>query len=436
MPVTRASLEELELVKQQESERYTRFLTCLEHASRRIEKAIDDKLQYDLASESRLGQDGFDRYDRGNILVYSRVKSLKSVQNRLEERYESLEAFPDLVGCRVVVVQRAEIGEVIRALGSELWGHEPETINYYDGLGRNRGYSGRSYGRIPIAGWINDHVNDAFAKLADSPEEDLPVGWKWELQVHTAMEEAWSRYSHAGFYKSEAGVPAPLQQRMRQLAASARLIDDSLRQTSLDIAREQSKIGAAFRSNERAPLSLPLDESILYECRFHGRYGMLLERLRDVGRGANFRYSAWPSLVKVGDETDLLLEVCRRNEIKSFGRFAELLEMLVDNRQELSRLLQEVFELHEGKREAPLEGADEEKKRKEREDAIKNLFDRPLLVFSVLILFAVEDFPRVENMSQDLWTYIRRSRPQFQAAAVDLCDQIQKKIETKEPFEL
>lgn len=391
--------------------RYHRYHKQLLKIANAIETTINSAIQADLKNSQQKRQ-----YYRGGILVYSRVKSEESIRDRLKDRHSTLESFPDLIGCRIVVVQRAEIQDI-----QNLFSHQFEDcgawdpIDYFEGTGRGRGYSGLSLDEIPIADWVSKHANPRQARPR------IPKDLKWELQVHTAMEEAWSRYSHAGFYKSTRGIPSELQQRMYQLSAAARLIDDSLRQTSLEVQARQDEIidnFAATRTDEAQSkiAGLNLDECVLFGCQVsNSSYQHLYDDLRDIGRSAGFRKSEYePNLrVKVGDETVVALEICQRAEINKFGHFERLLRLFSRHKEELGEILGACF---------PQSIAI---------DVKRALFDRPLVIFAILILFNIEDYPRVYEIWHPLRDFIKENRLNYRDKAGPLADTIRLEINLK-----
>ncbi|GAA2421049.1 nucleotidyltransferase family protein [Mycolicibacterium llatzerense] len=392
--------------------RYRSYEKKLLKIATRIEATINNKIQADLKNPKQRER----QYYRGSILVYSRVKSEESIRDRLKDRHSTLESFPDLIGCRIVVVQRAEIADIKNLLSHQFDGYNWEPMNYYDGIGRGRGYSGLSLDKVPIVKWVSEHVKSR------APRLDIPEDLKWELQIHTAMEEAWSRYSHAGFYKSPRGIPSELQQRMYQLSAAARLIDDSLRQTSLEVRERQNEIinkfePAGMYDSKAQIAALDLDECVLYGCQEENTsYQHLYDQLRDIGRIAGFRISEYEDTlkVKVGDETVVALEICQRAEIHKFGHFERLLRLFSQNKELLGAILHECFPSTTSP------------------DVKQALFDRPLLVFAILVLFNMEDYPRVYEILPPLRDYIKENRQNYRDKAGQLADTIRAEISLKE----
>ena len=334
-------------------------------------------------------------------IVYSRVKSVQACRDRIADRYRTLSEFPDLIGCRVVVIHTEEIDDVrsqLAELTRLVSTNDLQTIDHDKGVGRARGYAGRFYW-IRLERWIQ-----AFAARYTEFKHDLTpekvemiAKYNFELQIHTVMEEAWSRVSHAGFYKTKEGIPNELKRKLLRLASTSRLIGDHMRDLSMSIYEARDELSKSF-DNPKTHDDTEVDEFLLWYChQKDSRYRRFLESYREMGQTAGFNKSDWPELVRVGDDTDICLEVCERTGLRNWGKVDEAF-FSIDNHgdsehassAEMKRewLKSLVAVCREERSEPPIATA--------------------LLVFSILRLLEYPSLPSIDTMHDSLWKQISK----------------------------
>ena len=210
--------------------------------------------------------------------------------------------------------------------------------------------------------------------------------YHWELQIHTVMQETWSRVSHAGFYKTKRGIPKQVHQRLLRFASTSRLLDDHLLDLSVSIKAVQDKLGEKFADATVRP-KLEIDEYTLWHCQADDIYGDDLRMLRSLGTRAGLQVSAWQSLVEVGDETDICLDVCRRTKITTWGQMKETLKVIGDNRNWWIDILRQLV-------------------RRCEQSNVPVPFNRPWLVLSIICLLDFSHMPTIDVMYEPLWMEI------------------------------
>jgi ppGpp synthetase/RelA/SpoT-type nucleotidyltranferase len=299
--------------------------------------------------------------------VYCRVKSRASVGSRIEERYSRLEDFPDLVGCRVVVLHSAEIDRAHDALRGLLDLDDRQEIQWYGGAGRSLGYSGCFWDGIPV-GTLRKRI-----RLAEGAEADA---CKAELQIHTAMQEAWSRLSHERFYKSRVGVPHRTSLLLRRLAAVTHLVDEQFSIIEQHLSQESLRIQNLLLQPQGYE-SAELDEYVILLA--SSTWDELFRELRDLGQQAGFRRSEWSEMVRIGDETDLCISVCERTGILTLGQFLTAVRATVSGENAAERI---------AKLRAVVNATVPDSAQGARG---RRYFDRPLFVFSCLRLLEFPD---------------------------------------------
>lgn len=339
-----------------ELDRYDSLLPQLNAVADGLQSVIYDRLRQKWSQDGRPTPP----------VVYSRVKPRASVEARIEERYSRLEEFPDLIGCRVVVLHSIEIDNAHSSLRGLLDLGDSKDISYYGLHGRSTGYSGCYWDRLPAA---------ALREISAEWPEDTGVNeCMWELQIHTAMQEAWSRLSHERFYKSRVGVPHRTSLLLRRLAAVTDLVDEQFIYVERHLSTESERIRDLVRSRNGHEM-VELDEYVLLLA--GSMWDRLFTGLRNLARSAGFRESEWQELVRIGDETDLCIGVCERTGIFTLGQFliavrevleAESLAATVAN---LAAIVSATERDHDSSRRG-------------------HLFDRPLFVFSLVRLL---EFP-------------------------------------------
>lgn len=365
-----------------EKQRYKDALDSLLATQHVIQEKVD-KLVRDNFVKAREGRASLPQFNPdfmpGFPVVYSRVKDRDSCLARIAERHAGLEELPDLIGCRVVVIHSEEIRLVKAALGSLLRKRVPTRIEYDAGVGRGRGYSGIYY-TIPL----KDADAQKFCKDLSDEHKKVVASFQLELQIHTVMEEAWSRVSHAGFYKAKEGIPKDVYRKLQRLASASRLLDEHLMDLSMSIKDARDILKEKF---EKSHADAEVDEFLLWYCTGDDSYIEILTEFADLGESAGLQKSDWQDLVVVGDETDICLEVCQRTELKTWGALDDALWAIEDRRESWKKWLELVV------------------KASNRPGGYTP-YNRPLLVFSIVRLLEYPSLPSIDSMYGPLWQEI------------------------------
>ena len=151
-----------------------------------------------------------------NVLtVEHRVKEEKSLAGKLERKgdsYSSLADITDILGCRVVCFLADEIDKIGKKIEANF-----------------------------VVDWENTSdkraliKEDAFGYLSLHYICSLPFGDKWpdeicgkkfEIQIKTVLQHAWSVIHHDIGYKSDFGVPRAIKRQFARLAGLLELADD------------------------------------------------------------------------------------------------------------------------------------------------------------------------------------------------------------------
>ena len=149
------------------------------------------------------------------LAVEHRVKEEKSLAGKLERKgdeYNTLEDITDILGCRIICFLSDEIDQI-----------------------------GKKVEESFIVDWENSSdkraliKDDAFGYLSLHYICSLPFGDKWpdeicgkkfEIQIRTILQHAWSAIHHDIGYKSDFGVPREIKRQFARLAGLLELADD------------------------------------------------------------------------------------------------------------------------------------------------------------------------------------------------------------------
>ena len=149
------------------------------------------------------------------LAVEHRVKQEKSLAGKLERKgdsYNTLEDITDILGCRVICFLSDEIDKIGQLV------EERFVIDWENSSDK----------RAPIK-------EDAFGYLSLHYICSLPFGDKWpdeicgkkfEIQIRTILQHAWSAIHHDIGYKSDFGVPREISRQFARLAGLLELADD------------------------------------------------------------------------------------------------------------------------------------------------------------------------------------------------------------------
>lgn len=280
--------------------------------------------------------------------VSARVKDWVKLLPKIQDgRADPWNSCTDLIGVKIVVLSlndvqkaRTAVKEMVRA-GSD---QEPK---WYEIGPRAKGYQAR-------------HVTIDIPAELDVPENTRTAGA--ELQIVTALQDAWGTFSHDDFYKAREGVPFELAKRALRLAAIMDLADDEIQALRDHIGPEVERKQKQVTDTDDEP-SIRLDEVTLIAA----AASTMKERfvaLRKLGRDAGFQVSGFPELVKPGFEADVFLRLAAETETHTLADLAVRCDEALSQGQELKQIVEEL----------------------RRSRASFSLFDRPLQVLQASLM--------------------------------------------------
>jgi putative GTP pyrophosphokinase len=179
-------------------------------------------------------------------------KFSRKYQTALEQDqrpYEIKDYITDLIGIRVICLYEREIDKVVETLRANfLILGESDKITKVETTEDTFGYKGFH---------LDLTMNEARKAL---PEYRRFTDLRYEVQVRTIIQDAWSVLDHKIKYKKS--IPANLKRRINTLAALFELADHeflSIRDKTFDLlVKADAKVEAEVQSENRQPLSRPL----------------------------------------------------------------------------------------------------------------------------------------------------------------------------------
>ncbi|MBR5308809.1 MAG: (p)ppGpp synthetase [Clostridia bacterium] len=149
------------------------------------------------------------------LAIEHRVKAENSLAGKLErkgDRYNALEDITDILGCRVICFLSDEIDKI---------GQRVEESFVID---RENSSDKRALIQEDAFGYLSLHYICSLPFGDKWPDEIC--GKKFEVQIRTILQHAWSAIHHDIGYKSDFGVPREIRRQFARLAGLLELADD------------------------------------------------------------------------------------------------------------------------------------------------------------------------------------------------------------------
>ena len=149
------------------------------------------------------------------LAIEHRVKEEKSLAGKLErkgDRYNAIEDITDILGCRVICFLSDEIDKIGRKIEE----------NFV--IDRENSSDKRALIQEDAFGYLSLHYICSLPFGDKWPDEIC--GKKFEVQIRTILQHAWSVINHDIGYKSDFGVPRDVRRQFARLAGLLELADD------------------------------------------------------------------------------------------------------------------------------------------------------------------------------------------------------------------
>ena len=154
------------------------------------------------------------------LAVEHRVKEEKSLAGKLERKgdwYNTFDDITDILGCRVICFLSDEIDKI---------GQKVEERFVID---RENSSDKRELIQEDAFGYLSLHYICTLPFGDKWPDEIC--GKKFEIQIRTILQHAWSAINHDIGYKSDFGVPRDIKRQFARLAGLLELADDEFVRT-------------------------------------------------------------------------------------------------------------------------------------------------------------------------------------------------------------
>ena len=149
------------------------------------------------------------------LAVEHRVKEERSLAGKLERKgdmYSTLEDITDILGCRIICFLSDEIDKIGKKI------EEKFVIDWENSSDK------RALIKEDAFGYLSLHYICSLPFGDKWPDEIC--GKKFEVQIRTILQHAWSAIHHDIGYKSDFGVPREINRQFARLAGLLELADD------------------------------------------------------------------------------------------------------------------------------------------------------------------------------------------------------------------
>ena len=188
--------------------------------------------------------------------VEHRVKEEKSLAGKLERKgdgYNTLEDITDILGLRVVCFLSDEIDKI----GQKI--EENFVVDWENSSDK------RALIKEDTFGYLSLHYICSLP--ADSKWPDEICGKKFEIQIRTILQHAWSAINHDIGYKSDFGVPREIKRQFARLAGLLELADDEFVRARNNMSEYTEDIRKRIKTDDADDVSInmiSLKEYVLY----------------------------------------------------------------------------------------------------------------------------------------------------------------------------
>ena len=149
------------------------------------------------------------------LAVEHRVKEERSLAGKLERKgdmYNTLDDITDILGCRVICFLSDEIDKIGKKV------EENFVVDWENSSDK------RALIKEDVFGYLSLHYICSLPFNQKWPKEIC--GKKFEIQIRTILQHAWSAIHHDIGYKSDFGVPREINRQFARLAGLLELADD------------------------------------------------------------------------------------------------------------------------------------------------------------------------------------------------------------------
>lgn len=147
--------------------------------------------------------------------IAHRIKDEKSLEGKLYRKgdgYQSLKDITDILGARVICYFNDDVDKI------------GQLVEESFKIDRERSSDKRALMRADAFGYLSLHYICSLPEDEDFPEE--LCGRRFEIQIRTILQHAWSDINHDLGYKNQFGVPRAITRELARLAGLLELADN------------------------------------------------------------------------------------------------------------------------------------------------------------------------------------------------------------------
>ena len=204
------------------------------------------------------------------LAVEHRVKEEKSLAGKLERKgdgYNSFEDITDILGCRVICFLSDEVDKIGKKVEESFVVDWEKSSNKKDLLKEN------------AFGYLSLHYICSLPFGDKWPDEIC--GKKFEIQIRTILQHAWSAIHHDIGYKSDFGVPRDINRQFARLAGLLELADDEFVRARDNMIGYTEDIRNRIKTDDADDVvinMISLNEYVLHNKKMQG----LIQEIADI----------------------------------------------------------------------------------------------------------------------------------------------------------
>ena len=238
--------------------------------------------------------------------IEHRIKDEKSLEGKLYRKgdsYQSLDDITDILGARIICYFNDDVDKI---------GHLIEQAFTID---RENSSDKRALMKADSFGYLSPHYICSLHEGADYPEEICHK--RFEIQIRTMLQHAWSDINHDLGYKSQFGVPRAVTREFARLAGLLEIADNEFVRVRDDMNRYTEETKRKIIENDADDVlidMISLDEYMRSNGQMRDFIGRLAaienSEINEINPEAYIPQLKWLKIETIGD----LARMLERNE--------------------------------------------------------------------------------------------------------------------------
>lgn len=183
--------------------------------------------------------------------VEHRIKTEKSLIGKLElkgAKYHTLHDITDILGVRIITFYTDEVDKVA-AIVKQLF-----EVDWNDSVDKRKAHELTSFGYTSL-----HYICRLPKKLAQDPDFPDLDKFRFEVQMRTALQHAWSTIEHDIGYKTAVHLPSEYRRQFSRLAGLLELADDEFSRLRKNMTDYSRKVQTLVKSGKLGEVPLNRD---------------------------------------------------------------------------------------------------------------------------------------------------------------------------------